>query len=120
MDYESKNKTYDQRFVREEQRTYELRTDGQLARKRERFRLIDAFSGAGGMTLGFSKRFGHVFDSVWANDFNNYCVEPYNTNFGERCLSGDIVDILNSSMAKIPEADVVIGGPPCQGFSLLT
>ena len=71
------------------------------------------------MTLGFSKRFGHAFDSVWANDFNNYCVETYNTNFGEHCLSGDIVDILNDPLAKIPEADVVIGGPPCQGFSLL-
>ena len=120
INYEPKNKTYNQRFVREEQRTYELRTDGQLAAcKRKRFRLIDAFAGAGGMTLGFSKRFGHVFDSVWANDFNNYCVETYNTNFGEHCLSGDIVDILNGSSVKIPEADVVIGGPPCQGFSLL-
>jgi len=119
MNYEPKTKTYNQRFVREEQRTYELRTGGQLGRKRKRFRLIDAFAGAGGMTLGFSKRFGHVFDSVWANDFNNHCVETYNTNFGEHCLSGDIVDILNGSSVKIPEADVVIGGPPCQGFSLL-
>ncbi|MBW2113301.1 MAG: DNA cytosine methyltransferase [Deltaproteobacteria bacterium] len=120
MKYETKNKTDNHRLVREEQRTYELRTDGKLARKRKRFRLIDAFAGAGGMTLGFSKRFGHAFDSVWANDFNNYCVETYNTNFGEHCLSGDIVDILNDPLAnKIPEADVVIGGPPCQGFSLL-
>ena len=62
-----KNKIRNQRFVREEQRTYELRTDDQIARKRKRFRLIDAFAGAGGMTLCFSKRFGHVFDSVWAN-----------------------------------------------------
>lgn len=119
MKYERKNKTDNHRFVREEQRTYELRTDGKLARKHKRFRLIDAFAGAGGMTLGFSKRFGHAFDSVWANDFNNYCVETYNTNFGDHCLSGDIVDILNDPSVKIPEADVVIGGPPCQGFSLL-
>ncbi len=119
MKYEPKNKTDNHRFVREEQRTYELRTDGKLARKRKRFRLIDTFAGAGGMTLGFSKRFGHAFDSVWANDFNNYCVETYNTNFGEHCLSGDIVDILNDPSVKIPKADVVIGGPPCQGFSLL-
>lgn len=119
MKYEPKNKTDNHRFVREEQRTYELRTDGKLARKRKRFRLIDAFAGAGGMTLGFSKRFGHAFDSVWANDFNKYCVETYSTNFGGHCLSGDIVDILNDPSVKIPEADVVIGGPPCQGFSLL-
>lgn len=119
MKYEPKNKTDNHRLVREEQRTYELRTDGTLARKRKRFRMIDAFAGAGGMTLGFSKRFGHAFDSVWANDFNNYCVETYSANFGEHCLSGDIVDILNDPSVMIPEADVVIGGPPCQGFSLL-
>ena len=119
MKYEPESKTVNQRLVREEQRTYELRTDGKLARKRKRFRLIDAFAGAGGMTLGFSKRFGHAFDSVWANDFNKYCVETYSTNFGGHCLSGDIVDILNDPSVKIPEADVVIGGPPCQGFSLL-
>ena len=106
-------------LVREEQRVYENRTDGKLARKRKRFHLIDAFAGAGGMTLGFSKSFGHAFDSVWANDFNEYCVETYNNNFGEHCLSGDIVDILNDSSVSIPQADVVIGGPPCQGFSLL-
>ena len=119
MKYEPESKTDHHRLVREEQRTYELRTDGKLTRKRKRFRLIDAFAGAGGMTLGFSKRFGHAFDSVWANDFNNYCVETYNANFGEHCLSGDIVDILSDPSVKIPEADVVIGGPPCQGFSLL-
>jgi DNA (cytosine-5)-methyltransferase 1 len=117
MKYEHKNEANNRRFVREEQRTYELRTDGKLARRQ--FRLIDTFAGAGGMTLGFSKRFGHAFDSVWANDFNSYCVETYNTNFGELCLSGDIVDILNDPSVKIPKADVVIGGPPCQGFSLL-
>lgn len=106
-------------LVREEQRIYESRTDGNLSRKRQKFRVIDAFSGAGGMTLGFSAYFGHAFESVWANDFNDYCVETYNTNFGEHCLLGDIVDILNDPLTKIPEADVVIGGPPCQGFSLL-
>jgi len=108
-----------QLLVRENQRIYECRMDGKLGRKRKRFKLIDAFAGAGGMTLGFSESFGHAFDSVWANDFNDYCVETYNANFGQHCLSGDIVDLLNNPAVKIPEADVVIGGPPCQGFSLL-
>ena len=119
MKYERKINKENGRLVREEQRTYEMRADGKLARKRKRFRLVDAFSGAGGMTLGFSKRFGHAFDPVWANDFNEYCVETYNANFGMHCLGGDIVDILNDSSVNIPAADVVIGGPPCQGFSLL-
>jgi DNA (cytosine-5)-methyltransferase 1 len=106
-------------LVREEQRVYESRTDGKLSRKRKRFRLIDAFSGAGGMALGFSEHFSHPFESVWANDFNNYCVETYNANFGSHCIPGDIVDILCDPSVTIPKADVVIGGPPCQGFSLL-
>ena len=71
------------------------------------------------MTLGFSESFGHAFDSIWANDFNADCVRTYNANFGDHCVPGDIVDILNDSATTIPEADVVIGGPPCQGFSLL-
>jgi DNA (cytosine-5)-methyltransferase 1 len=71
------------------------------------------------MTLGFSNLFGHSFDSVWANDLNDYCVETYNANFGNHCLMGDILDILSDPRVQIPEADVVIGGPPCQGFSLL-
>lgn len=71
------------------------------------------------MTLGFSKRFGHVFEPIWANDFDEDCVRTYNANFGNHCIHGDIQDILTDSRAEIPEADVVIGGPPCQGFSLL-
>lgn len=106
-------------LVKEEQRLYERRLNGKLARKCTRFRLIDVFSGAGGMTLGFSKSFGHAFDSLWANDFDDSCVETYNANFGKHCVHGDIVDILNNPSTHIPQADVVIGGPPCQGFSLL-
>jgi DNA (cytosine-5)-methyltransferase 1 len=119
MKYNVKHKNDAEWLLREEQRVYQSRLDGELARKRKRFRLIDAFSGAGGMSLGFSKSFGHAFDSVWANDFNSYCVQTYNANFGDHCLLGDIVDILNDPAIKIPQADVVVGGPPCQGFSLL-
>lgn len=71
------------------------------------------------MTLGFSKMLGHAFDSVWANDFNADCVRTYRENFGAHCIAGDIIDILNDPATEIPPADVVIGGPPCQSFSLL-
>lgn len=82
-------------------------------------RLIDLFSGAGGMTLGFTSRMGHFFQPVWANDFNMYAVRTYNCNFGTHCVPGDIVDLLRDPAAALPRAEVVIGGPPCQGFSLL-
>jgi DNA (cytosine-5)-methyltransferase 1 len=83
------------------------------------YRLIDLFAGAGCFTLGFSEKFGHNFRSVWANDIDDSAAETYEANFGHCCVPGDIVDILDDPITMIPEADVVIGGPPCQGFSLL-
>jgi DNA (cytosine-5)-methyltransferase 1 len=107
------------RALEANERAYKARLEGRLVRKRKRFRLIDAFAGAGGMTLGFSRRFGHLFEPVWAIDNAPDCVETYNANFGNHCVCGDVLEILESRGSKIPRADVVIGGPPCQGFSLL-
>lgn len=87
-------------------------------KKNER-RLIDLFAGAGGLTLGFTEAFGHGFVPVWANDFNRDAAATYNANFGEHCTFGDLVALLEDPTVEIPEADIVIGGPPCQGFSLL-
>jgi DNA (cytosine-5)-methyltransferase 1 len=83
----------------------------------EQLRLIDLFAGAGGMTLGFMAT--RRFRTVWANDINGYAARTYNANFGDHCMAGDILDILRSRSFICPRADVVIGGPPCQGFSLL-
>lgn len=107
------------KLVKEDQVIYESRTEGTLVKKRKKYRLIDLFAGAGGMSLGFSNRFGHSFIPLWANDFNEYCVKTYNANFGSHCVAGDINQILLSNRKSIPQADIVIGGPPCQGFSLL-
>ena len=82
-------------------------------------RIIDLFSGAGGLTVGFTRLSNRPFKPVWANDNNIHAVNTYNRNFGNHCHYGDIVDILMDSNAQIPIADVVVGGPPCQGFSLL-
>jgi len=96
------------------------RKEGLLFREvPRRYRLIDLFCGAGGMTLGFSEMLGQVFTPVWANDFNAYAAKTYNANFGNHCVVGDILDIVDNRIDEIPKADIVIGGPPCQGFSLL-
>jgi len=71
------------------------------------------------MTLGFTKLTAYPTCSVWANDVNKFAVETYNANFDNCCVVGDIVTILDDSQTSIPQADIVIGGPPCQGFSLL-
>lgn len=83
------------------------------------YRVIDLFSGAGGLTLGFTdNRFCGGFESIWSLDFDAAAVETHRANFGPHADCGDIEEWV---LAKrpIPAADVVIGGPPCQGFSLL-
>ncbi|NBF39601.1 MAG: DNA (cytosine-5-)-methyltransferase [Spirochaetes bacterium] len=82
-------------------------------------RYIDLFAGAGGMSVGFEYLSDRGFRGLWANDFNDFAAQTYRANFDTRCYSGDIVDILRDPKTTIPSADVVIGGPPCQGFSLL-
>lgn len=83
------------------------------------YRLIDLFSGAGGMTLGFTdSRFGGGFESVWAVDHDPAAVETHNRNLGGHAVCADLEEWLSSGK-PVPQADVVIGGPPCQGFSLL-
>ena len=106
-------------ILKEDEAAYHYRCSGKLPHNRKRYRLIDLFCGAGGMSLGFSEAFGQPFQSVWANDFNQFCGDTYNVNFGPHCVVGDIVEILEQEKIEIPKADVVIGGPPCQGFSLL-
>jgi DNA (cytosine-5)-methyltransferase 1 len=83
------------------------------------YRLIDLFAGAGGMTLGFTDpRFCGGFESVWAVDHDKAAVETYKRNFGDHAVCADI-EAWVSERREVPKADVVIGGPPCQGFSLL-
>lgn len=97
----------------------EFRIAGRLLESETRYRVIDLFCGAGGMTLGFSPALGHVFESVWANDLDEFAAATYNRNFSEHCVNEDLKVVLKTRRQEIPRADVVIGGPPCQGFSLL-
>lgn len=80
---------------------------------------MDLFSGAGGMTQGFSTAQAGRFEPGWAVDNDPSAVATYNANFGDHCLLGDVAQLLRRPAGEFPEADVVIGGPPCQGFSLL-
>ena len=98
---------------------YHMRKAGKLSGSGIQPRLADLFCGAGGLTCGFSSHFGHVFQSVWATDMDEACVNTYNENFGRHCRQADIVELLENPNFEVPQVDVVIGGPPCQGFSLL-
>ena len=71
------------------------------------------------MSLGFvSPKFNGAFKSVVAVDNDASSIKTYKENFGDKhAVVADIEEWVSTS--KIPKADVVIGGPPCQGFSLL-
>lgn len=81
-----------------------------------KLKVIDLFSGAGGLSLGFVQT--GRFKIVAAVEKNNYAVETYKKNFGNIDVYDDIklVDF-NLLKEKYGHIDVVIGGPPCQGFS---
>lgn len=81
--------------------------------KDRKFRVISLFSGAGGMDLGFINA---GFEIVWANDFFKEAVESYKKNVDDRIVFGDITKIDSSEMPD--DIDLVIGGFPCQGFSV--
>ena len=76
-------------------------------------RILSLFCGCGGLDKGFDEA---GYNIVWANDFDKYAVETYKANFGDNVIFGDINEIeLNS----LPEFDVLIGGFPCQPFSMM-
>src|SRR2546422_702518 len=73
------------------------------------FKVADLFCGAGGLSLGF-KAAG--FELVRAFEWDNAAIETYKTNLGEHVVKKDL-----SQPVLLPAVAVVIGGPPCQGFS---
>lgn len=76
-------------------------------------KLIDLFSGCGGFTEGF-KQAG--FTPTLAVEWERFSAATYFHNFGNHVIQDDIWDI---PLDAYPSADVIIGGPPCQGFSNL-
>ena len=74
---------------------------------------IDLFSGAGGLSKGFRQA---GFIPVGAVESNFDAAETYRRNFECPVFHTDITEL---NVRKLPTADLIIGGPPCQGFSPL-
>lgn len=82
-------------------------------------RVVDFFCGAGGLSLGFIHE---GFNIALANDIEDVCVQTYTYNHPELpsqyVIQGDIKTIVDNVQDYIVgDIDVVVGGPPCQGFS---
>lgn len=80
---------------------------------------IDLFSGAGGLSYGFDKM---NFENIFSVDIEPDFCKTYHTNFPKHYLiQDDIANITKNQINKIingKEIDVIIGGCPCQGFSM--
>ena len=76
------------------------------------FRFIDLFAGIGGIRLGFESVGGKC---VFSSEFDEDACKTYQANFGEH-PAGDITKI---EAAEIPDFDILLGGFPCQAFSII-
>ena len=79
----------------------------------KKFRTLDLFAGIGGIRLGFDNA---GFKTVFSNDFDKTCKETYDLNFKEPKLL--IKDIWKVEIESLPEFDILLGGFPCQAFSI--
>lgn len=79
-------------------------------------KVVSIFSGCGGLDLGF-----HLegYRTVWANDFSEWAVQSYREYFGDVIHFGDITQIDPFTDESIPDCDIVLGGFPCQDFSVI-
>lgn len=76
-------------------------------------RTMDLFAGVGGIRLGFEKV---GFRTVFANDFDKNCKTTYDLNHSLPELH--VEDIWKIDITKLPEFDILLGGFPCQAFSI--
>ena len=84
-------------------------------------KMVDLFCGAGGLSLGFTQE---GFVTSLANDIEECCVDTYAHNHPEtprdHIVLGDIKDLVKNldELLNGRTVDIVVGGPPCQGFSM--
>lgn len=82
-------------------------------KQEKKIRTLDLFAGVGGIRLGFEKA---GFTTVFANDFDKYCKDTYDINFKNAKLV--VEDIKNIKTVDLPKFDFILGGFPCQAFSI--
>lgn len=79
-----------------------------------KIKTVSLFSGAGGLDIGAIMAGAHI---IFANDMMKEACMSYSTNIGDHIVNGDINSVMDR-LDGIENVDMVIGGPPCQGFPL--
>jgi DNA (cytosine-5)-methyltransferase 1 len=79
-------------------------------------RVLDLFAGAGGLTQGLHE-VSDRFTTVRAVESDINAAATFAANHGDSVYAGDIQTWLDEG--DVPDADLIVGGPPCQGFSTL-
>lgn len=103
-------KKYCNAFINNERKTHD-----------QTLKMVDLFCGAGGLSLGFVQE---GFYAALANDIEPCCVDTYAHNHPEtprdHIILGDIRDVVADlgNLTAGEDIDIVVGGPPCQGFSM--
>lgn len=93
-----------------------------MATNKAHLTAIDLFSGAGGISLGLGEA---GYDVLLANDFDEASGDTYQRNFPKHhFIPGDVREVTGKSILrktglKRGDLDLLIGGPPCQGFSII-
>ena len=77
------------------------------------FKVVGLFSGVGGLELGFLRNKNYQIS--WANEFDKYCARTYRANFNHKFIEKDINELSGKNLSDV---DVLVGGFPCQAFSV--
>lgn len=89
----------------------------------EKIKVASLFCGCGGMDLGLIGGFSFLdktykrnsFEIVYSVDFDQYCSQIYNDNFKHKC---EVKDVREIDIQDLPQFDMLVGGFPCQSFSI--
>ena len=77
------------------------------------YKTIDLFAGIGGVRFGFEKA---GFNTIFSNDFDKNCKKTYDLNFNDTKLT--VEDVQKLKIKDLPDFDFLLGGFPCQAFSI--
>jgi DNA (cytosine-5)-methyltransferase 1 len=85
--------------------------------KKREPKILSLFSGCGGLDWGFHTA---GYKTVWANDINEWAVKTFEKNFGQNIITKKNIENIDLQKdTSIPECDLIIGGFPCQDFSIV-